>query len=238
MINTNYVGIYNLQSVLMMKKHAVGLLLKSGILLSAWAGISLQIGFELAGWMESGSIFLYFTTQSNIWMALIALLFIVFDLVSKDRRVIPQTLYAIKFMFTASIALTFVVFSLLLAPLMPKSYLLSPSNLFLHNITAFLALADFWIFDRKIAVKKRTWLLAAIMPALYLIFVLILASTGPRFSGNLVPYFFLDYQKLGWFRVGPDGMGVAYWIAILFALSGFIGWCILLVLKKLAKTSH
>ncbi|MDX9784877.1 MAG: hypothetical protein RBT72_09040, partial [Spirochaetia bacterium] len=130
---------------------------------------------------------------------------------------------------------TFVVFSLLLAPLMPKSYLLSPSNLFLHNITAFLALADFWIFDRKIAVKKGTWLLAAIMPALYLIFVLILASTGPRFSGNLVPYFFLDYHKLGWFRVGPDGMGVAYWIVILFALSGLIGWGILKLLR-LGKT--
>ncbi len=210
--------------------------MKSGIVLSAWAGISLQIGSGRSSWMESGSIFLYFTTQSNILIALIALLFIILDLACNGRRDIPQTLYAIKFIFTASIILTFVVFSLLLAPLMPKSYLLSSSNLFLHNITAFLALADFWIFDRKIVVKKTTWLLAAIMPALYLVFVLILASTGPRFSGNLVPYFFLDYQKLGWFRiVGQGGIGVVYWITILFALSCVIGWGILFVLNKLAS---
>jgi hypothetical protein len=222
----------------MQKKFIAGLVLKLAIVLSALAGISLQINSGSKDWMESGSIFLYFTTQSNIWIALIALPVIIFDLVGKGRRDLPKTLYAIKFMFTASISLTFVVFSLLLAPLMPRSYLLSPSNLFLHNITAFFALADFWIFDRKMTIKKGTWLLAVIMPALYLVFVLILASTGPRFSGNLVPYFFLDYQKLGWLRIGQGGIGVAYWIAILFALSGFIGWGILFVVKKLAKASR
>jgi hypothetical protein len=158
-----------------------------------------------------------------VWIASAAFVFVILDIKAGGRGQIPQVLYAIKFMFTASICLTFLVFSLILSPLMPKSYLFSLPNLLLHNLTAFLALADFILCDRNFRPGKRTWLLAAVMPGIYLVFALLLSRMGARFSGKAVPYFFLNYEKLGWFRIGSSGLGVVYWVAMIFFLVSLIG---------------
>ncbi|TXT44322.1 MAG: hypothetical protein FD137_1596 [Spirochaetes bacterium] len=104
----------------MPRKHWIGLVLKIGVILSAAIGISLEAG--------RGAIFFYFTIQSNIWIAASALACIVADSRAggKDRK--PWALLAFKFMATSTICLTFLVFSLVLSPLMPKPYLLSAPN--------------------------------------------------------------------------------------------------------------
>ena len=60
-------------------------------------------------------------------------------------------------------------------------------------------------------------------PLLYLVFVYAVAGPlGLAFdpSGAKVPYFFLDYRKLGWFDLGSGNLdfGVFYWILILLAI--------------------
>jgi hypothetical protein len=207
----------------MHKNSRIGIVLKIGVILSAGIGIFTQGDYS--------SVFYYFTIQSNIWIAAAALVFVIFDINAGGRGQIPQALYAIKFMFTASICLTFLVFSLILSPLMPKSYLFSLPNLLLHNLTAFLALADFILCDKNFRSGKRTWLLASVMPGIYLVFALMLSRTGARFSGKTVPYFFLDYEKLGWFRIGSSGLGVVYWVAMIFLLTSLIGMGLALSLE-------
>lgn len=195
-----------------------GIILKIGIVLSALFGIRANLDPSDPLSMGLNSLLLYFTIQSNLWIAGISIVFLGFDLAGKGERKIPNWLYALKFMFTASILLTFVVFSLLLIPLVPPSYLTSPSNLLLHNLTPLLAVADFLLCDFPYKSKARHAWLGLVMPLLYLAFTLLLSFNGVRFGGKVVPYFFLDYETLGWFSVSDKGFGVVYWVFILSAL--------------------
>lgn len=65
---------------------------------------------SLDHWM----FFTYFTNLSNIFIDIMLVIFIIYDL--KKAKYIPQGMYLIKFMATISITLTFFVYMLLLAP--------------------------------------------------------------------------------------------------------------------------
>ena len=62
---------------------------------------------------------------------------------------LPQCLYVIKYMFTTSVLLTRMVSGVLLTLTMSIAYLVSLSNILLHNLTPSLALLDFILFDRE-----------------------------------------------------------------------------------------
>jgi hypothetical protein len=77
-----------------------------------------------------------------------------------------------------------------------------------------LAIIDFFIFDYKIEFGKLKQLIALAMPLYYLIFVLTLSAFSVDFNGEIVPYFFLNYEKNGWLWEKNE-MGVIFWIIIL-----------------------
>lgn len=52
------------------------------------------------------------------------------------------------------------------------------------------------------------------MPLYYLIFSLVLSVLDVDFNGEKVPYFFLNYDKLGWTWENGQ-LGVVFWIIIL-----------------------
>jgi len=210
----------------------VGLWLKLGVIVSAYTGIASHFEPNGGSFMGSDSVFLYYTIQSNIAIAAICLIFLVIDALGNGHRSIPNWLYAAKFTATVGILLTFLVFSLLLIPLVPPGYLTSKSNIFLHNLAPLLALADFLLCDTAYrSTRRHTWL-GLILPGAYLIEALALSFAGVRFSGKLVPYFFLDYQELGWLRISAEGIGVVYWVLLLnLALLG-IGFGLLWVKEK------
>jgi CDP-diglyceride synthetase len=213
-----------------------GNFLKAGVILSCGLGITLQLRAGSGGLMAAQSLFKYFTTQSNAWIALACLAVLLVDWLSmarkpKSKRSMAEqqttkwyaTLMTVKYMFTVSILLTFMVFAVLLAPLMPRSYLMSPANFFLHYLTAMLATADYLICDYHHQMPRRNVLLGLVMPFLYLITALAASFRGVRFGGQRVPYFFMDYAKLGWFEINSQGMGVVYWVALLMVLLLIIG---------------
>ena len=204
-----------------------GSALKLGVILSCTAGILLQLAGGGGAMGDTTSIFLYFTIQSNIWIALVCLGFLLYDLLRRGRRRFGAPPYILKFMCTGAILLTFFVFAVLLAPIMPKSYLLSPSNMLLHDVTPLLALADFVLCDDGYAGETRHTLFGAILPLAYAVFALSLSFGGVRFNGAAVPYFFLNYEKLGWFTIGKNGIGVVWWTVILTALVMLIGFALL-----------
>lgn len=181
--------------------------------------------------MGSGVTFLYFTIQSNVFAIAAALLFLldsVMQLLGKQSA-ITGWMKLIKFTATIAVAVTFLVFATMLAPLMGMDYLLSYKNFSLHVIVPILMVFDFFYFDTDVPLNRITCLWG-IAPAIsYFVFFLIGSVTGLRyFNGDFAPYFFLDYQANGWFRVSESGLGTAYWFLILLAF--IVGLCYLFLL--------
>lgn len=180
----------------------------------------LYINFNSTGDFMGGSsiMLLYFTIQSNITIIAITFCFFILRIIELviKKSIIPNFLYLIKFVFCIAISVTFLVFFVLLSPLQKPEYLLSMTNLTVHGIVPIFAIVDFFIFDKEVKFNKVIPLIGTSMPLYYLFFVFICIAEGVRFGGNLkVPYFFLDYEKLTWFNITSDGIGVFYWILIL-----------------------
>lgn len=190
-------------------------LLKAGAAASCAYGIYLHISAHGTGFIAARTVFYYYTTQSNLWFGMIAVLFLLLQFSGRPPAAIPQWLYIVKFCLTAAIALTFVGFSLLLAPFMPRSYLLSMSNVTLHYATPILAVLDFAAADRHYRPRRVHLAFSIIMPLLYLCTAMTLSLRGVAFGRRNVPYFFLDYERFGWFAIGRQGIGVVYWLLLI-----------------------
>ncbi len=199
--------------------------------------------FVSSGFMDTGT-FLYFTIQSNIWIASICLIFAIYGVIGLKKQVkIPQFLFVVKYVFTCSIMVTFLVFMCLLIPQMimqgTAKYLISIQNICLHFISPLIAFFSFVFFD-KFNVKKHTFLYSAIMPLLYMIFIyLLVIISNTAFFRTIdgfayFPYFFMDYKTNGWFSLSNEiwKLGTFWWFAILFVLGLNLGYLILLANKK------
>src|SRR5574344_505747 len=108
---------------------------------------------------------LFFTIQSNITIGLISFAFFVIDVIGfikKKEIEIPRWLYALKFLFTVAITLTFLVYWCMLMPTMVAagmaSYLKSAGNIFCHTLVPIFAIADWVLFGGKYREKKYSFL--------------------------------------------------------------------------------
>lgn len=188
--------------------------------------------------MGGGSVFFFFTVQSNIFVMLIALLFLINEvvlLISK-KNLINQVLLHIKYVATVAITITFLVFFTMLAPLMGMDYLLSFKNFSLHAIVPILAIVDFFLFDKDIQLTYKSSLLATISPISYVVFVYAGRIFSLKYTQDLYyPYFFLNIDSNG-FLFEKGTMGVIPWIIIL--LGAIIGlgclYCLFMRLRQKA----
>lgn len=190
-------------------------------------GISGQIRnifFNDTDFMGNGSGLLYFTNQSNILITLLCLIFLIkyiFYLINynkfKDNKFFNSNiLYIFKYVGTVAITITFLVFFFMLAPAMSLNYLLGFSNLSVHVMVPIFSICSFYFCDYKIKFKKFTFLYSLIYPFIYFIFIILCTLKGVKFgpTQDFVPYFFLNYEKYGWFSFS-NGLGVFYWVIIL-----------------------
>lgn len=171
---------------------------------------------QSSAFMGGGSVFFFFTVQSNIFIIAISLIFLVNEIVVlvTNEGFINQTLRHIKYVATVAITVTFLVFFTMLAPLMGVDYLLSFNNFSLHAIVPILAIIDFIIFDTDINLTYPNSLLATIAPISYVLFVYIGACFKLQYGENLYyPYFFLDFETNGF--LFEKGFGIIPWITIL-----------------------
>ncbi|MBQ1983685.1 MAG: hypothetical protein II232_03545 [Spirochaetaceae bacterium] len=203
------------------------LLLIVGVVIGVWASL-LQEGFF------NPKHFLYYTIQSNIEIAIICLVSLLFIFSKKE---IPSIVYTLKFIFTVAITLTGLVFNFILYPASIFSTHplnpLSTANFFTHIFVPILSLVDFFAFDYKLKITKKTFLLGLITPLIYFIFVMFCTKVGIRFNGNLfVPYFFLDYKANSWFQIGNGKIGVFYWVIIQVLIVLLISSVLLFFMKK------
>ena len=94
-------------------------------------------------------MFFFFTVQSNIFIILMAFLFLGHEIISlfTKKYFVNQIILYLKYVATVAITVTFLVFFTMLAPLMGMDYLLSFNNFSLHAIVPILAIIDFIIYD-------------------------------------------------------------------------------------------
>ncbi len=187
--------------------------------------------------------FLYFTIQSNVCIALVCFVFLIFKMIKikKPEFNIPNYMYIIKYIFTVAITLTFIVFSIILTPTMIVKgqgwYLSTIENICLHNLVPILAILDYCFFDFQFKVKKSTFVYGLAMPVYYLIFVTSFILAGADFGdGAKAPYFFLDFKTNTWFSIANGQLGTFYWIIIIatfvLAISMLLLWIKSLINKR------
>lgn len=179
------------------------------------------------GFMNKGA-FMYYTVQSNLFAMLTAAIVAFFEYRRRKGKEIPPAVQHLRLISTIAITLTFLVFSVMLTPEMIRNgdgdYLTSPSNIFVHNLVPIGAILDWCFFGSAKELKKGSFLFGMVPAFMYVCYVYICVVLGLKFSEDaIVPYFFLDYQTYGWFRIG-GGLGVVYWIVILAGVLVGLGY--------------
>ena len=210
------------------------ILIKAALIIIGVLGIVLTA--LSTAFMGGASVFFFFTVQSNIFIMLMVLIFLINEVVVliANKSFINQTLLHIKYVATVAITVTFLVFFTMLEPLMGVDYLLSFKNFSLHAIVPILAIVDFFLFDKDIKLTYKSSLLATISPICYVIFVYIGAIFKLEYSENLhYPYFFLNIDTNG-FLFEKGTMGIIPWIVILLGFIIGLG-CLFCLFMKLRQ---
>ena len=96
-------------------------------------------------------MFKFFTVQSNILMAIVALILLIYDkkLIDKKIKEIPRFLYILKLIATSAVTLTFLVTLLFLSPMYGFYNMYNNSNLFFHLIVPVLSIISYVLFTKE-----------------------------------------------------------------------------------------
>lgn len=168
---------------------------------------------------------LYFTQQSNLWIAgtSFAFAWVLSRPTINERHL--RIVGLLKYIFTISITVTGIIFCALLAPFadIPMWYL---SNVITHVVVPALAILDFFANRWILPVRKRDAAYALIPLAAWFLFASILCALRVDFGrGDPYPYFFMDfYSEVGLFgaKATPGErpmLGSFYWFVLFFALA-------------------
>ena len=203
----------------------LSLLLKCAVIFSAALGIYISARASSQTFMGGNRVYMYFTIQSNIAIALICLIGGIRMALKK-----PQTRgwMIIQFMGAVAISLTGLVFCFILAPTLGK-YAWELANVLTHVIVPIAAVADFFFSGARGCLTKQDAVYGLLPPLAYVIYAGIGYIAGWQFSyGARYPYFFLNWGSpagaFGFINEIPF-MGCFWWILAL---------CLLLVLLGLS----
>ena len=214
-------------------RKAVSCILKLIVILSAAVGIIMSANAGRNFFMGGSRVFMYFTIQSNILIALICAAELLLTLRKKAIGVVG---YTVKLVGTVSITLTGVVFAVLLAPLL-GSAAWNVQNTLTHLVVPVAAVADFFVSAPGTGIKRKNVLYVIIPPLLYAIYAGIGYVRGWEFArGQNYPYFFLNWgSPAGAFGFSGElpYMGCVWWILVLLVFLIFIGWLYLALADRI-----
>lgn len=203
----------------------VSLILKLIVTVCAAAGTFISAYAGRGTFMGGSRVFMFFTIQSNILIALISVIGAVLLL---RRKPAGTAWYVIKLVGTVSITLTGVVFAVLLAPILGKAAW-NLQNTLTHVAVPVAAVADYFVSASGAPVRKRSVWFVLIPPFLYVIYAAIGYVNGWEFvKGKIYPYFFLNWGgPAGAFGFLPEFpyMGCVWWIVTLMIFLLLVGWC-------------
>lgn len=160
--------------------------------------IGLLLDFGVFGGGISTRPFVYYTSLSNMLCSA----FIAISLVRTLAHREVESWQRGKYVFVVMILVTAIVYNLLLNPYSSLlAYFSSVKNALYHLVLPVMFVLDWIFFYRRGTVKPHDPLVAAIIPLVYVIYILVRAfavkSAGITVS-VLYPYFFLNVDRLGW----------------------------------------
>lgn len=174
---------------------------------------------------------MYYTWQSNFFVLVVSIIMLVFEIRALRGHAIPHWARVLQFVAVVAIALTYIVFTLMLTPMMfamgQAAYFATPVNLFLHNLVPIFAIVEWLLFGSALAVSKKEVLFSQIPPIAYTIFMFACVVAGLTFNGDVVPYYFFNFVDNGWFALGGGKVGVAYclvFMAFFYTLMSYFLW--------------
>ena len=216
------------------KQFITSLVLKSILIISVIIGVIVSATSE-SEFMSGNMIFMYFTIQSNILIAIVCLIGLIFLLKNfKANRI----WYVIKLVSTISITLTGLVFTFMLAPTL-GSQAWNLANILTHVIVPVSAVFDFFVVGISMIFKKKDVIYVIIPPLLYAIYAGIGYKLDWKFTTEYnYPYFFLNWGSpvgaFGFSREFPF-MGSAWWILVLLVFLLLVGYCYLLIAEAIGN---
>lgn len=213
----------------------ISLILKVIVIVSALLGTFLSVYAGMRSFMGGSRVFMYFTIQSNIAMAIISAIGYNYLVKEKDTSLIWQT---IKFVGTVSITLTGMVFCFILAPTLGE-HAWNTQNILTHVVVPIASIADFFSVSKVINLAKKNVIYVIIPPILYAIYAGIGYVQEWQFADGInYPYFFLNWGS----KAGAIGftnelpyMGTIWWIIVLLVFLIVVGIIYLLIVDLLNK---
>lgn len=170
---------------------------------------------------------LYFTSESNIWIALscISILLLPYIKSASNSTRVKNSLYVLRYVFTVSITITGFVFCAVLAPGAENDNYnaWTVASIMTHVLVPVLSIVDFFVDDYRIKLTGRHMIYTVIPPFLYLIFAGALGFMKVDFGrGDTFPYFFMNFNSpagmFGTSDVMPYKIGSFYWIIFILAI--------------------
>ena len=217
------------------KDRIISLILKAVVFAAAVAGTALSAVSGRHVFMGGGTVFMYFTIQSNLFAAAVSAAGAVLLL---GKKPVPGAWYVVRLVMAVAITLTGAVFCFVLAPTIWKSAWSLP-NILTHVIVPAASVADFFVSCRPGELKKHDLLFVLIPPFCYVIYAGIGFAAGWEFSpGNNYPYFFLNWgSPAGAFGFSDrlPFMGCFWWILLLSGVIAGTGYLFLVLLEKAKK---
>ena len=217
------------------KKATVSLILKLTVILSAAAGVALSALASSDTFMGGSVVFMYFTIQSNIAIALVSL---IGGFLLIGRKQIGGAWYVIKFVATVSITLTGAVFTFVLAPTL-GDFAWVLQNVLTHVVVPLAAIVDFFVTGPYGNIKRSRVFFVTLPPLAYAIYAGIGYAVGWEFSEGInYPYFFLNWGSpagaFGFTKELPF-MGCAWWILALLILLLAVGFVYLMIIDAIKR---
>ena len=208
------------------------LALKAVVILSAVTGTWLSYAAGRGSFMGGRQVFMYFTIQSNILMAILCLAGTVFLL---QNRGAPAWWFPLKLIGTVSITLTGVVFAFVLAPTL-GIHAWNLQNTLTHVVVPLASILDYFVTGICGEIPKRSVPLVTIPPLAYAVYAGIGYLAGWNFAGGIrYPYFFLNWGSpagaFGFTKELPY-MGTGWWILAILLFLLAVG----ALYRKLADT--
>ncbi len=162
--------------------------------------------------------FLYFTQLSNVWIAIVCLIYAL-TLIANAKPKTLKLVFVLKYVFTVSITVTGIIFCTLLAPFADFN-VWTFSSILTHVIVPALSIIDFFASNFLEVLKIKHTFFSLIPPATYFVFSTILSLLNVDFGrGENFPYFFMNLKSnvgmFGFIGNWPPQIGTFYWLIFL-----------------------
>ncbi len=220
------------------ERRAVTCLLKILVIVSAVVGIGLSAASGDEYFMGGRHVFMYFTIQSNLLIAIICLVGVI--LVFRGCEV-GNAWFVFKYVGTVAITLTGMVFCFVLVPVFgPSAWNLQ--NVLTHVVVPVAAVIDFFVTGVFGRIKSKDVIFVTIPPLMYAVYAGIGYAARWEFArGIYYPYFFLNWGSPAGafgFTDSLPYMGCVWWILALLLFLIVVGLVYLAILNLLKKHMH